>query len=210
VITDPGQYWLEVFNGNGCVARDTFLLATSLDLLEASFLIPKEAFVQDTVAIIDVSWPLPDRTEWTLPLAMRKLVDLGDLVFGQFDEPGIYEIGLRANLAMCTDYISKTIVILEGEVEPEGGRLGHEEYVKEFTLYPNPTEGDFEIKVELEEEGPVLLSIWNSMGYVIRKVRDHGKSMYHWQLDLRPLTAGTYVVRLDHAMGKKYVRFVVR
>jgi hypothetical protein len=138
-------------------------------------------------------------------------MDLGDIIYGQFDEPGIYEIGLQTFLGQCNDAIGKTILILKDDEEVEGGRLGHEEYVKEFTLYPNPTDGDFEVTAEFIEEGPVTLSIWNTpTGYLLKQVQDSGKSRYHFHFDLRPLSTGTYVLRLDHAKGKKYIRFIVK
>lgn len=211
LIQDAGQYWLEVINSDGCTAQDTFLLETSADLLKASFLIPKEALVNDTIAIIDISWPLPETTTWSLPTTMRKVMDLGDIIYGQFSEPGIYEVGLQTFLGQCTDEIGKTILILEGEAHAEGGRLGHEEYVKEFTLFPNPTDGDFEVTAEFIEAGPATLSVWNTpTGYLIKKVQASGKSKYHFHFDLRPLSTGTYVLRLDHANGKRYIRFIVK
>lgn len=211
IIQDAGQYWLDVINSDGCTAHDTFLLETSADLLKASFLIPKEAFVRDTIAIIDISWPLPENTTWAFPTAMHKVMDLGDIVYGQFNEAGIYEIGLQTFLGQCMDAIGKTILILEGEAPAEGGRLGHEEYVKEFTLFPNPTDGDFEVAVEFMEEGPATLSVWNTpTGYLLTKVHASGKSKYHFRFNLRPLSTGTYVLRLDHVKGTKYMRFIVR
>ncbi|MCD9017605.1 T9SS type A sorting domain-containing protein [Parachryseolinea silvisoli] len=209
-IADVGSYWVEVLSDKGCVGQDTFLLETSYDLLQASFMIPQEAIAGDTVVMIDISWPLPETVQWEYPAAMREVLNLGDVLFGQFDEAGTYEVAMTARLGECVDQISKTIVILDEGAGGEGGKLGYEKFVKEFTVYPNPTDGAFDVGIELLEESHVTLSIWNSpTGILIKQVqRDHQK-LYHVSFDLRPLNAGTYILRLDHAKGKEYIRFVV-
>jgi hypothetical protein len=209
-IKDVGSYWVEVLSHKGCIGQDTFLLETSYDLLQASFMIPHEAIAGDTVVMIDISWPLPETVEWNYPEAMREVLNLGDVLFGQFDETGTYEVGLTAHLGECIDRISKSITILEGEEGSEGGRLGYEKFVKTFTLHPNPTTGAFEVEVELLEESTVTLSVWNSpTGILIRQVQRNGQKLYRVSFDLRPLNSGTYVLRLDHAKGKEYIRFIV-
>jgi|GEM_PF-906624 len=212
IVRDAGEYTLEAATKDGCVVKDVFLLETSLDLLKASFLMPHEAEVGDTVAFIDISWPLPETISWTFPGSMQKIYDVNEIVLGQFHKDGVYNIGLTANLGECRDYISKSITILKlGETEVPGGRLGYENFVKDFVMYPNPTDGDFEIGIELAEEASVTLSVWNSTtGVLMRKVNLNGSKIYKAKFDLRPLGFGTYVVRLDHPKGKEYFRFIVR
>jgi hypothetical protein len=210
VVKDAGSYWLEVLNDKGCIAQDTFLLETSYDLLKASFMIPKEAIAGDTVVMIDISWPMPERIEWNYPPDMTVLQDNGDILYGKFNSAGTYEVNLATHLGECYDQISKTITILEEQDNGEGGRLGYEEYVKSFTLYPNPNSGSFHVGVELIEEMPITVSVWHSpSGIMIKKVQQNGEKIYQLYFDLRPLTSGTYVLRLDYENGKKYIRFVV-
>lgn len=210
-VSEAGLYWLDVTNIDGCHALDTFLLETSSELLKASFLVPKEVFVNDTLTIIDISWPQPESTFWTFPIAMHKVLDLGDIVYGQFYEAGLYELGLKAFLGQCTDAVQKKILVLESQEKPEEGRIDFEEFVKVFALHPNPNDGAFEVTAEFAEASAVTVSIWNSpTGYMISKLQDNGKASYRWYFDLRPVSSGTYVVRLDHAMGRRYIRFIVR
>jgi hypothetical protein len=210
MVKDAGSYWVEVLNEKGCMAQDTFLLETSYDLLKAAFLMQSQAAVGDTVVMIDISWPLPETIEWNYPREMTKLLDNGDVVYGQYKNTGVYEVTLAAHLGECYDQISKTITILGGEEDSEGGRLGYEEYVKNFTLYPNPNDGSFHVGVELIEEMPITVSVWHSpSGVLIKKFQKNSEKIYELFFDLRPLTSGTYVLRLDYETGKKYIRFVV-
>jgi hypothetical protein len=209
-IKDPGKYWLQVTSAKGCIGQDTFLLATSYDLLQASFLIPHEAEAGDTVVMIDISWPLPEKVEWAFPSEMKQISNTGDVLQGQFYNKGTYTVSLTAHLGECIDQLSKTITILDMEEDAAGGRLGHEEFLKEFTLYPNPNQGSFEVGVELQEESAIAMGVWNSpMGILIEQVQRKGDKIYRVYFDLKPLPAGTYVLRLDHAKGQAYRRFVV-
>jgi hypothetical protein len=107
----------------------------------------------------------------------------------------------------------RSIAILKNQEEDsDGGRLGYKEnFVKEFTLYPNPCDGKFEIVAEFIEEGSAAVSVWHTpTGYLLRQVQGAGKKNYKWQIDLTPATSGTYLIRLDHAKGKNYIRFVVK
>jgi hypothetical protein len=210
VVNEAGLYWVEVFNDKGCMAQDTFLLETSYDLLRATFLLQDTAFVGDTVVVIDISWPLPEKVEWNYPTEMKLLQDQGDLFYGQFKDAGIYEVSLAAHLGECFDQMTKSILVLDDRSSSEGGRLGYEEYVKQFRLYPNPNNGAFHVGIELTEEMPITVSIWHSpSGILIKKVQKSGDKQYALYFDLKPLTSGTYVLRLDYEKGKKYIRFVV-
>jgi hypothetical protein len=209
IVKEDGQYWLEAFNDKGCVAQDTFLLQTSIDLLRSEFFLATQAMIGDTVVMVDVSWPLPDKIEWNYPPSMKKILDNGPMIYGQFEEGGTYEISLSAHLGECFDRMAKTITILRGEEEPDGGRLGYEKFVKNFELYPNPTDGNFDVNVELAEESEITLSVWNGgTSLFMGKVVGSGKKSYLVHFALRPLGSGTYILRLDHKKGKEYIRFI--
>jgi hypothetical protein len=209
-IKDPGQYWLETLNSKGCIAQDTFLLQTSYDLLKARFLMPDKAYTEDTVVFIDISWPLPEKFEWSYPKKMQKIEESEGLIYGKFDSPGIYEINLKVMLGDCKDNITKSIFIFEGKHGIDAGRLGYEEFVRKFTLHPNPNDGDFDVSVELLEEGPITISVWNTVNPQLKaQFTDSGMKLYLKHIDLRPLSSGTYLLRLDYAKGYKTIRFVV-
>ncbi|MEO5603910.1 MAG: SprB repeat-containing protein, partial [Cyclobacteriaceae bacterium] len=141
LINTAGMYWLEALDDIGCYARDTFLLQTSLDLLKTNFFLTTEAMANDTVVMIDVSWPLPENSQWKFPEKMEILEDHSDIIYGKFQTPGFYEVSLMATLAECRDEMVKGITILKWSEEEKNGRIGHEPFVKQFNLYPNPNDG---------------------------------------------------------------------
>lgn len=211
VISKPGTYWLEAVDMAGCTVRDTFLLETSTELLKANFLLASEAFVGDTVVIIDISWPLPEETSWTFPEEMQKLYDMRDIVYGQFGKAGSYDITLTVGLGECRDRITKSVIINGDSLEDATGRLGYHTLVKEFSLYPNPNDGSFDVMIGLMEEKPIELTVWNILtSRKVAHIRDSGNSTYLKHVDLRPLSPGSYSLRFDFDQGFRYIRFIVR
>ena len=82
--------------------------------------------------------------------------------------------------------------------------------VAQFDRYKHPNNGAFHVGIELTEEMPITVSIWHApSGILIRQVQKSGDNQYTLYFDLKPLTSGTYVLRLDYVNGKKYIRFVV-
>ena len=210
-ISTAGLYWVEVTSARGCIVQDTFLLETSADLLKANFLMASEAIISDTVVMIDVSWPWPRKDYLDLPSEMHLLEDYEDLVFGTFAKAGEYKVSLTTSLADCLDEITKSITIYDSVATSDEGRLGNESFVKEFTLYPNPNEGIFDVGLEFMEESPVILTVFNMLtSRKAAQIRAEGKMKYSIHFDLRPFSAGTYTLRLDYKNGTKYIRFVVR
>jgi hypothetical protein len=209
-IKEPGRYDLSVVDQKGCKGTGSFLLQNSLDFLQASFMITETASVADTVAIIDVSWPRPESIAWTYPNEMTKIRDNGEVLFGQFITSGSYKVSMTARLGDCVHQITKAITILDVTSEHAGGRIWYDDYLKNFSLSPNQNDGYFLIAVELREAGPIALSVWSSdKGTVLMQFTDDGKKMYERHVDLRPISSGVYVLRLDHNEGTQYLRFIV-
>ena len=211
-LADAGIYSLEATTVEDCIVRDTFFLETSTDLLHATFLLTSEAYVNDTIVMIDISWPMPEAVEWRLPESMKQFEGSTDIVVGQFGTPGEYEISLVATLGECRDELTKTITILDNQDHlDDAGRVISKDFVKRFTLYPNPNDGMFDVAVEFAEESPAVLTIWNILtSRKIAQLHLTGKSTYEQHIDLRPLSAGSYSLRLDHNRGTEYIRFIVR
>ena len=211
IIATSGLYALEAVTMQGCIARDTFFLETSRDLLKANFLLASEALVSDTIVAIDISWPLPESSIWRFPDEMDRLVDNGDVVYGIFDHAGYYKITLSAILGQCRDEMTKNVNIIGNEDHSDEGRLGHEPFVKEFALYPNPNDGMFNIRIVLKETSAIALTIWNTLTAMkIAQYEGRDQREYEVNADLRPLSAGNYTVRLDYTDGSKYLRFMVK
>jgi hypothetical protein len=210
-IKDPGIYYFKGINSIGCIGLDTFKLETSLDLLKAEFLMPSEAVVGDTLVAIDISWPLPERVEWNYPASWRSLTtSTPDILIAQLPVAGTFTLGMRSFLAECRALREKTIIVLEKSQGSEAGRLGYVEtaLIREFSLFPNPNEGRFEVNVALSEERDIQLRIIQfPTGIIKSEFRGQSSNSYRIGFDLPDLAQGLYIALLKVDGEEKFLRF---
>ncbi|ELR73222.1 internalin, putative [Fulvivirga imtechensis AK7] len=210
-LSEQGTYNLHVTNADGCEAEDSFTLIVSDDLLNADFLMTTEAYVGDTVVIIDISWPIPEALTWQFPAEAIILMENQDYAEVVFDTPGTYGVDMEVALADCQDFYSQSITILEGKPNT-GGRLSEgEELIRKFTAYPNPNDGEFKALVELSIVQDIRLTLVDLDGNIIVFDRKYGQSdTYEVALDLPRLRSGIYLLGLQTGGKSKTLRLMVK
>jgi hypothetical protein len=83
-----------VLNANNCLAKDSIRLNVSEQEIEANFLLQSEAWVGDTLVMIEISWPVPESIEWDCPAGLYILREEGpELEFIALQQ-GYFDIGL--------------------------------------------------------------------------------------------------------------------
>ena len=207
VLTAPAHYTLRVISKNGCVAEDRFTLATSTDLLTTDFLMITEAHAGDTVVMIDVSWPAPERIDWTFPQSTSVLSEEDMYADVVFKSPGQYEVLLTTHLGECVSTYTKTITILD-ERAPQNGRAATD-LVTVFEVFPNPNDGEFTVNIEFSEEAKGRLRMLSLSGNVtLFEEPLKGGTAYAYEAALQSAPSGVYFLILE-ANGKQYTKRVI-
>ncbi|MEX0967492.1 MAG: T9SS type A sorting domain-containing protein, partial [Bacteroidia bacterium] len=75
-------------------------------------------------------------------------------------------------------------------IEEEG--LG--QYVQ---VFPNPSNGRFQIRMNLPESQHVRIEVVNALGKVIQRVADANISSADYQVDVSSVSSGLYFVRIE-------------
>lgn len=210
-INDPGLYYLKAVDALGCIALDTFKLETSLDLLQAEFIMPSEIIAGDTLVAIDISWPLPERVEWNYPSTFTIInSNSPDVLFAIAHEAGSFNIGMESFLAECHDFREKELIVLIEDKGSDGGRLGYiGDLIQQFSVSPNPNDGRFEVNLFLSEEKSIRLQIISFPTGVIEAQFEGPITHYHnVEFDLSHLSQGMYFVLLKVGDEKRLLRFV--
>ena len=202
-IQQEGNYRLTVTNLTGCRGEDTFYLTEKEETLAVDLIGPSIARVGDTVAIVDVSYPIPDSVQWTLP--WQSLVEVENQSFYQkmvFVDTGRYYLQMDAYRLGCQSSAVLPITIL-----PAGPREGAEEgafgagnTAKSMTVgvYPNPTQGRFTVTIDLPEPERIRIEVLDMVRYSpIWEVESQGGVSYRIPVSL-PTSAreGVYLVRI--------------
>ncbi len=210
LIKDPGTYFFKGVDNNDCIVLDTFKLETSLDILKAEFLMEPNAVVGDTLVAIDISWPLPEKIEWSYPSSFKPLSSSHHgVLYAQLSEPGTFSVGMNSFLAECRELREKTITVLSTETEGvNSGRLGFEELIQEFKLSPNPNHGRFSLRIILSEEEEIRVRIIQyPTGIVLSESVWPDFKDSNIEFALEDIPQGLYTALLTVKNEKRFIRF---
>ncbi|MDX9694682.1 MAG: T9SS type A sorting domain-containing protein [Bacteroidales bacterium] len=207
-VENQGEYQLIVKNENGCIASDKIVVEIRNDLLEAEFIMPSEAFVNDTVVIVDITWPAPENIYWTLAPGIVSVHSERYLEEITFTKPGIYDIMLTSRTAMCTDSIVKTILVIESEENKDETKMGS--LINEFKVYPNPTNGEFTVEVNLSAISDLEVRIFNMQQNNYKLIEKYNSTdTYILNYGFMNLGTGMYIVSIQAGSEQQSKRIMI-
>jgi hypothetical protein len=88
---------------------------------------------------------------------------------------------------------------LSNKTQHDGGSDLEETQSFHYKLYPNPTEGNYRVEVDLSEESPVVIRVFTVKGDLLEEWKDDGKKYYSFAsyLDVK----GNYIIEVETLFG---------
>jgi hypothetical protein len=208
-IQEQGDYTVVVSNNDGCLNTKNVHLKYENRQLEGAFLLASEASMNDTIVLVEISWPVPDSLVWDIPSDFSRLTD-GQAYKELLPlQTGEYTIGMKAYMAGCQDIVEKTITIVPAGSQQSENKVA-ESLIQEAKLYPNPNSGVFEIEVKLAYESDIRADVFSMKGMrMIPTKYDYGKKEYLLGFNLLRLQPGVYFVNIYVENEMKKLKFVV-
>ncbi|MBP9029215.1 MAG: T9SS type A sorting domain-containing protein [Bacteroidales bacterium] len=207
-LSASGEYYLIVTDGNGCVGRDTIRVESYNGIIDADFLIADRASVNDTIVLIEMSWPIPQAIQWLYPAESFNEIYRTD--YSLFLIPlkeGLFTIGLMTYSGPCNQYIEKKITI--GPSKEARNASSNLPLFKNTVAFPNPNNGQFELLVELNSQADIVVEIFTLYGKRILLKEFRGQSIYRIPSAINPIP-GIYLVRITSGHHTESVRIVVQ
>jgi hypothetical protein len=125
-----------------------------------------------------------------------------------FTETGHYTVGFRAHKGDCFQDTYKTVTVIEPE--ETGDDTFGESLIEKFFVYPNPNDGNFNIKVTLNRTSAIRLRIINAgTGYAFRDKKYVGQKEYDIPYGMA-IPSGAYVIILETASGYMNIKMIAR
>jgi hypothetical protein len=209
VLYQTGDYILKITDKNGCKGTDTFQLKVSDHPLEASLLLPDSAFVGELARVIDVTWPVPDSIKWFYDKSVQiDSTNTWSESFVSYTE-GLITVTLRAYSGGCFSDSSKTI-LYHDTVKYEQKKAREENtYILEYTLYPVPNNGAFNVGVKLSCNAQIRLSLFAAGELVLMDQKlFNGQENYTVDFNNRSLKPGAYLLLLEAGNNKQVKKFI--
>ena len=195
-VSESGNYTVSVTTAIGCVSTDTIEIIALDNEINPEFLVSSDLFVNESFVIVGVSNPIPDTTEWILPEIAQQIEITDNFVELQFDQVGTYDITLKITIGACEAFFTKTINVREPsfdrETENPSGLL-------EYTMFPNPTSGNFTIQLTFDQQTPIDIKIFSiANNSLLNQYQDNGETTYSIPFNLQGvLPSGIYFVLLE-------------
>lgn len=209
-FNQSGSYHVLVTDSKGCNGRDTINIMQYQADIAAEFVAPTQAFNNETVSFVNISYPAPEWVEWILPEQKGiTLVNRSNQIAQiQFADTGFYNITMRAHTGDCEKVFTKGISILKAQNFPVPGGSGTP-FIIEFEVMPNPNEGQFTVQVKLDKQSEIRLRMINIISNQLvsdRKESTATQFNIGYQLNI---PAGTYLLLLETPLGNAIRKIVL-
>ncbi|QXP55174.1 T9SS type A sorting domain-containing protein [Cellulophaga sp. HaHa_2_95] len=208
-VTEAGTYTVALTTLLGCNGGDSITISTTDTPIDAHFIVSTQAFAGEELALVNISEPLGDTVEWFFPPEAQIIAETKENVILLFDAPGAYDIILRTNQGTCFLEYMKTIRIGEAADIPDIGDA-ETPFIQDFKIFPNPSNGDFSVSINLTEASPISLKIFNmaSQGLVHER-QEKAAASFELAYGVT-LASGTYVLLLETAKGSEIRKIIIK
>jgi hypothetical protein len=206
-----GVYNVEVITDKGCVGRDAIEIKKSNAVIASEFVVTTQTFKNETVNLVNISNPRPQTVEWLLPNSsnIKVIAKTDDDLQLSFAATGTYTISLKANVGDCSKIFTKLITVVEGTSFNDLGTV-KDPFIKSFQIAPNPNNGAFYAKIELQEASKIKLRLLNTItGQLMDTREESGSSSYNLPYNLT-LSTGVYVMVLETPKGNMVHKVLIQ
>ncbi|WDF60606.1 T9SS type A sorting domain-containing protein [Flavobacterium sp. KACC 22758] len=194
-VSKAGTYRVKVTSGLGCIGEDEIVIKTSQMAISAEFLLSSQAYLDEEVILVNTSNPFGESTDWVIPKGVKIVEQKEKFITLKFDAAGVYSIGLQQTQGECYAVYTKNITVEKRGTLPNTGTTS--QFVLDFIVTPNPSDGNFKAIVNLENNSAINLRLFSSAGQntMIQK-QESGKKKYEVDFNTS-LSSGIYVLVLE-------------
>lgn len=194
-LSKAGTYHVKVTSALGCIGEDEIIIKTSQSAISSEFLVSSQAYLDEEVILVNTSSPFGESTNWVIPKGVKVVEQKQKYITLKFDATGLYTIGLQQTQGECYALYSKNIAVEQRDTLPNVGTTS--QFILEFIVTPNPSNGNFKALVTLENTSAINLRLFSTMGQntMIQK-KENAKKKYEIDFETS-LESGMYVLVLE-------------
>ena len=206
-LTASGTYTVTATTPEGCTGSDTIVVTVFDTPIDAEYLLSSQAYPNTEVVLVNISWPLGERTEWILPDEVKILEETPEYLHVSFPEARSYDIGIRSRQGDCIAEFYDKIIVLPDPNLIEVTTAGP--FIQDFIMTPNPSNGNFSTQVQLAQEANISLQCINlQSAKVVDSKEGKGQDSYQIQHTIN-VPSGVYLMILETPGGTQVKKLVI-
>jgi hypothetical protein len=212
-----GLYVAKVADANGCTEMQSLNIGKKEGTIAANYLVATTSATSDTLVLVDICNPMPDRIKWDLsndgqPIRRINAEDEATPLV-KFDSEGEFRIGMTAYYGDCEYTISKIISVKNGVVS-DGTKtfvIGANG-IKNFEIFPNPTQGQSKFRLSLYQPYDAVLQVFDIRGNLVSMQEIPKGTSNEGVVAFNTNNPGVFIVRVTLKSKKDYreVKVVVQ
>lgn len=210
-LTRVGKYWITITDSRGINASDTLIIKQNNANINARFVVTTQAFTGEKVTFVNISDPAAsEHIRWIIPNdpkieILQNDQNLAELIF---KDTGTYTISIKAFVGECEQLFTKKVIVVQGQTFDDIGAVQNP-YIKEFSIMPNPSNGQFNVKVLLQEQGKIrvrMTNVSNSAIVIDKELSGSSQYMIPYSVTVAP---GIYILLLETAKGTQIQKVII-
>ena len=217
-VTKEDRYYLEAKMPDGCSAWGDIGISIGNNALKADMLLASEAAVGDTLVIFEISNLPLDSLKWTYDTTAFERITIDSDFYNlpyvlllRCLQTGIYNIGLAAYSGGCYAPVVKQIEIAEARDDDDDDWWGAKELlILSLEQYPNPTDGNFTVELELRKPDEARFVIFEvASGICVDQRSVQGNKYYKIDYRLNNLQTGVYVLIVTAGNERRQMKIII-
>ena len=166
--------------------------------IASEFFLSTQAYLDEEVILVNTSNPLGQNTTWMIPANVTVVTQNENYTVLKFNQLGAYTISLKQTQGDCYALYSKVINVEQRSIMPNIGNT-NSPFITEFTITPNPNDGNFNAIIKIQESSPIKLRLYALNGQQsLTEQSGNGQASYVIPFNTN-LSAGIYALVLETA-----------
>jgi hypothetical protein len=208
LLSEAGHYKVIVTTSEGCMGTDEITLGFSNTDIDSYFLLASQAFVNEEVILVNVSYPESESVEWFVPDDADVIASSNEGLILKFKEKGPYTILMRTYIGNCYMDFEKSIIVEEPADLIDIGDADSP-FIIDFKAVPNPSNGNFKVSIALAETCDVSLRLFN----ILTASMTNEKRLSHsdtYEVDYQlSIPSGTYLLLMETPKENRTIKVII-
>jgi len=209
-LVEEGLYKAKITDQKGCSVKDSVQIYRVSKEIASEFVIPSQLFRGEEVVMVNITQDqYLDTAYWQLSNpgieVIRSDYEYATVIF---KDTGYYQVGLQTHQGNCVKFKEKTVQVFEPTFEQQT-YTGASSFIEDFEIRPNPSDGEFEVMIKLQDIASVklrLLDFYNQKDLLEINQSDAKDYLIPVKVNVPP---GTYILFLETPYGRRVLKIII-